>query len=102
MLRSLRITFPNRWMMNYEDYARIGKELKRLNPGKWPENTDEEVGVVGVKHGLWPPKTKHGNPPSTDILFPGFQAKRTQKVADFVRAKQDVQSAVNSFNTKLE
>lgn len=37
--------------MTEEDYSRIGKVLKRLNPGRWDGNTDEEVAIVTIQMG---------------------------------------------------
>jgi hypothetical protein len=39
--------------MSSVDFGIIGRQLKKNNPGRWDENTDEEVGVVAVKKGLW-------------------------------------------------
>jgi hypothetical protein len=87
--------------MRLEDYARIGRRGKLLNPGRWDGNTDEEVGVVLVESGAYRAdvyqEAKHeasdriekilNRPISTSFLGTWFQSGSEERQANIYESR---------------
>lgn len=89
--------------MNSADYERIGKQVRRTDPELWNvENTDEEVGVLAVKYGYWPPKLAKGLAPEPSIVFTGHAAVRRENQNREMRSNLELDAQRQSYQTNLK